>query len=167
MLLVPPFPTGILRYWKAGLMIVLALAVAVQTVRLNHTRDNLEREKAARVADRIAYKAAQDKAREQMKAENRRIEAEQEAKTNEIKSRYERDLARLRAGGLRKDLKSPARPDRAPQDNATACRDDAQNMCIDRRRVLQAAETELSHHALIDYVNGLLKSLGQPEVPTS
>jgi len=153
------------RYWKLAALGLLALALAVQTVRLGHERNLLDKARfnlnechAGRIADRQAYEDAQRKARELNDAEVKRIEADQEKVNAESKSRYERDLARLRAGGLRKDLAAPRStggPATGSVPQAT-CRDDEANVCVDRRKLLQAAENELTANALRDWIDDQL-----------
>src|SRR4249919_2000523 len=101
-------------HWKALCLGLLLMALGIQTARLSHAKGNLEtarinlREcRQGRIDDRKAYEDAQRKAHEANEAEVKRIENEQESINAEAKSRYERDLARLRAGGLRKDLAAP------------------------------------------------------------
>ena len=165
-MLASPFVAAVLKYWKAGLFGLLLLALAIQTVRLgaaNNRADriqvNLNECRQGRIDDRKAYEEAQRKAREQMLADNARIEAEQQRKTDELQSRYERDLARVRSGGVRKDLAAPkgdtgqGGASGVPQ---AACRDDAENLCVSRSLVVRAAEIELARNALIDWINAQL-----------
>src|SRR5207342_1811863 len=102
-----------LNIWQI-LCIGLFMAAALFYVQRNNARDDLDtarinlREcRQGRIDDRKAYEDAQRKAHEANEAEVKRIENEQESINAEAKSRYERDLARLRAGGLRKDLAAP------------------------------------------------------------
>lgn len=124
-------------------MALLLMALAIQTARLNSARDNLEREKAARVADRIAYKAAQDKAREQMRAENKRIEAEQE----KVSETREADLT-ARIERLRRELRAETAKGRAGSGGASGVSPSPQGsdgeakVCISPEQFLLGAEYE-------------------------
>jgi hypothetical protein len=151
------------KYWKLIGLGLLLMALGIQTARLSHAKGNLEQAKInlnecreGRKQDRAAYEQAQRDAAAKNEAEVKRIETEQEQINAEAKSRYERDLARLRAGGLRKDLAAPPRDPRGPKagsDGAPACRDDEQNLCVSRARVMQAGEIELKANSLIDWIN--------------
>jgi hypothetical protein len=161
----------VLAFLRANwLLTLLIAALAVQTVRIEGLKiwplsiaglkTELQAEKNARRADRDTYARAQAEARAKNEAEVKRITDEQERKSAEAKSNYERDLARVRAGGVRKDLAAPSRNpggSKAGTVPQAACRDDEQNLCVSRARVLQAAEIELGRNALIDWINEQLK----------
>lgn len=151
------------RYWKLAAFGILLALLAVQSVRLGHRSNQLEKSQFAlneyremRKQDRAAYEQAQRDAKAKNDAGVARIETEQEKVNADAKIRYERDLARLRAGGLRKDLaatsRNPGKPKAGPAPEA-ACRDDAENLCVSRARVMQAGEIELKANGLIDWIN--------------
>lgn len=144
--------------------IALAVFAIVQTVRIDGAHigpigwnglkakyetaiGKLAAERAGRIADRKAYEDAQKKAAELNKAQVNRIVSEQEKINAEAKSRYQRDLERLRAGGLRKDIAAPqgssgcSNPGAVPQ--AAAGVDGPAAMCVLREDLLRGAEVEL------------------------
>ena len=163
----PAFALTALRHWKIIGMGLLCLLLAVSVVRGNHFRNqrdqariNLNECREGRKADREAYAQAQRDAKAKNEAEVARIEKEQEQISAEAKSRYQRDLDRLRNGGLRKDLAAPkgsAGCATASADGKAAAGVDAEVMCLDRSVVLQAAEAELRLNSLIDWVTEQLK----------
>lgn len=148
-----------------GLALLVA-ALVVQTARIDgfkfgpFQKDGLKvelaDEKAARKADRKAYEEAQRQAQANNRAEVERIEKRQEEITDELRTKYQRDLDRLRAGGLRDEYKappgSPGKPG-ASSSPETACRADEQNVCVPRSVLVRAGEIELSRNALIDWIN--------------
>jgi hypothetical protein len=152
--------------WKLVGIGLLVLAIAVQTLRLSAAENRAERyktaltaEKSARAADRRIYEQAQSQAKAKNAQQVQRIEAEQEKISAEQKSKYERDLARLRAGGLRKDLAAPqgaSRGTKAGPVPETACKPDGENLLVDRSVLMRAAEIELARNALIDWINAQL-----------
>jgi hypothetical protein len=153
---------GKLNIWQI-LCIGLFVAAALFYVQRNNARDDLDTARTnlnecreARKQDRLAYEDAQRKAHEANEAEVKRIETEQESINAEAKSRYERDLARLRAGGLRKDLAAPkgsAGCAEAGADGKAAAGVDGENVCVPRSLLVRAAEIELGRNALIDWIN--------------
>ena len=162
----PAFALTALRHWKLIGLGLLCLLLAVQTVRLGHRTNQLERAKInlnecreGRKADRQAYADAQRKAAELNKAEVERIVTEQERRSAEDKNRYQRDLNRLRNGGLRKDLAAPqgsAGCAAASADGKAASGVDGENVCVSRSLLMRAAEIELARNALIDWINNQL-----------
>jgi hypothetical protein len=155
------------RHWKLIGLGLLCLVLAVQTVRLGHrtnqrdeARIHLNECREGRKQDRETYEQAQRDAKAKNEAEVARIVSDQERVNAESKSRYERDRARLRAGGLRQDLAAPKGSTGSPQagsDGEAACRDDAENLCVSRARVMQAGEIELKANSLIDWIEQQLK----------
>jgi hypothetical protein len=150
-----------------GGLAALFLAVAVvQSIRLDGflfwdgALDKLADCREARAKDRQTYEDAQKAAAAKNRAEVHRITTEQQRKTDAAKSQYERDLARLRAGGVRPEYTappgSPGKPGTGPNAEAT-CRADAENVCVPRSVIVQAAEIELGRNALIDWVEQQLK----------
>jgi hypothetical protein len=130
------------------------MVLAVQTVRLDRRTGQLERAKInlnecreGRKADREAYERAQRQAQELNDAEVSRIVTEQDKINAETKSRYDRDLDRLRAGGLRKDLAAPpgsAGCSQASTDGkAAAGVDGPAAVCVLTEDLLRGAEVEL------------------------
>src|SRR4249919_2712026 len=146
-----------------GLGVILLMALGIQTVRLGHRSNQLESAKfnlnecrEGRKQDRAAYEQAQRDAAAKNEAGVKRIETEQEQINADAKSRYERDLARLRAGGLRKDLAAPkgsAGCAETGADGKAAAGSDAEKLCVSRSDVMHAAEAELRLNALIDWIN--------------
>ena len=150
------------RWWKLLALGILLMLLAIQTVRLGHRTNQLER---ARI-DLNEVKSERDNlikaAREAEKLNQeqvKRIVSEQEKVNAEAKSRYERDIARVRAGGVRKDLAHPRNPTspKAGSVPEAACRDDEENVCVSRSLVVQAAEIELKANSLIDIINDYLQ----------
>jgi hypothetical protein len=162
-----PLMLAALKHWKLIGLGLLCLLLAVQTVRLGHRSNQLERAKInlnecreGRKADREAYAQAQRDAKAKNEAEVSRIEKEQEQISAEAKSRYQRDLDRLRNGGLRQDLAAPkgsAGCATASADGKAASGVDGENVCVPRSLLVQAAEIELGRNALIDWINNQLK----------
>jgi hypothetical protein len=156
-----------------ALAAILLVVSVVQTVRLHgflwvdgaldelaDTRRDLNEARAGRIADRREYEQAQADAQAKNRADVERIKSEQEKISADQKSKYERDLARLRAGGLRPEFAappgSPGKPGTGPDAVAT-CRADEQNVCVPRTVLVQAGEIELARNALIDWINEQLK----------
>ena len=150
-------------HWKPIGIGLLVMLLAVQSVRLGNRTNQLEREKInlnecreGRKQDRAAYEQAQRDAKAKNEAEVARIEAEQEKINADAKSRYERDLSRLRAGGLRKDLAAPKGAAGCAEASAVpdpAKGTDAEVLCVSRSDVMRAAESELRLNGLIDWIN--------------
>ena len=162
----PAFALTALRHWKLIALGLLIAALAVQTLRidslkgkLESARTELKAEKAGRIADRKSYEAAQRQAQEMNKAQVQQIERQQEQVTDELRTKYQRDLERLRNGGLRPEYTappgSPAKPG-TPGVPETACRADAENVCVPRSVLVRAGEIELSRNALIAWINAQL-----------
>jgi hypothetical protein len=155
-----------LKTWWAAIVLALAVAFAVQTARIEGFKAwpisvkgykaELQSERDARVADRRKYREAQGEAQAKNRAQLERIKSEQEKISADQQSKYERDLARLRAGGVRKEFAappgSPGRPGTGPNAVST-CRADEQNVCVPRSVIVRAAEIELGRNALIDWIN--------------
>lgn len=154
------------RHWKLAAFGILLALLAIQSVRLGHRANQLERAqinlnecREGRKQDRAAYEQAQKDAKAKNEAEVARIEADQEKVNAEAKSRYERDLARLRAGGLRKDLAAPKGNPGGPQAGSVPEAPggaDAEKLCVPRSDIMRAAEGELRLNNLIDWVNDQL-----------
>jgi hypothetical protein len=156
-----------------GLAAIFAIIAVAQSVKLNGflwfdgvqdkletATTNLNECREGRKQDRATYEQAQRDAKAKNDADVARIQAEQEKVNAEAKSRYNRDLRRLRNGGLRKDLAAPkgiAGQGGAPGVPQAACRDDAENLCVSRSLVMRAAEIELGRNALIDWINEQMK----------
>jgi hypothetical protein len=147
----------------AGVIIALLLIATVhESVALrgflwiDGALDRLAECEKGRATDRSKYEQAQRDAQAKNRADVERIKAEQEKISAEQKSKYERDLARLRAGGVRKELApapgSPG-PTGTPGVPQSACRADEQNVCVPRSIIMRAAEIELGRNALIDWIN--------------
>jgi hypothetical protein len=163
----PTFLIAALRYWKLIGLGLLLMLLAVQSVRLGHAKNETERAKInlnecrqGRIDDRKAYDGAQRKAHEANEAEVKRISDEQEQINADAKSRYERDLSRLRAGGLRKDLAAPSRDSGSSKAGTvpeTAPGADAEKLCVPRSEIMRAAEGELRLNSLIDWINEQLR----------
>ncbi len=151
------------RHWKligVGLLVVL---LALQSFRVNSERKVKVKAQEAQVAseqaraeDRANYRNAQVAAAKMNDAQVATIEAKQEKISAEQKSNFDRDLARLRAGGVRQDLAAVSRPAgraKAGSVPAPTCQSDDANVCVDRKVIVQAAEIELGRNALIDWIN--------------
>jgi hypothetical protein len=157
-----PFLSDLRAMILAGIAALCLLVAVVQTVRLHGflwidgALDRLAECEKGRATDRSKYEQAQRDAQAKNRADVERIKAEQEKISAEQKSKYERDLARLRAGGVRKELApapgSPG-PTGTPGVPQSACRADEQNVCVPRSIIMRAAEIELGRNALIDWIN--------------
>jgi hypothetical protein len=159
----PTLALAALKYWKLIGFGILAMLLAVQTARLSHAKGDLETARInlnecreGRKQDRVEYERAQSEAKVKNEADVGRIEAEQEKINADAKSRFERDLARLRAGGLRKDLapapRDPGSPQASPVPEAPGGAD-AEKLCVPRSEIMRAAEGELRLNSLIDWIN--------------
>jgi hypothetical protein len=152
-----------------GLAAIFAIIAVAQTVKLNGflwfdgvqdkletATTNLNECREGRKQDRATYEQAQRDAKAKNDADVARIQAEQEKVNAEAKSRYNRDLRRLRNGGLRKDLAAPkgsAGCSEASANGKATAGADAEKLCVSRSDVVRVAEAELRLNALIDWVN--------------
>jgi hypothetical protein len=152
-----------------GLAAIFAIIAVVQTVKLNGflwfdgvqdkletATTNLNECRQGRLDDREAYAQAQRDARAKNDSDVQRIVEQQERVNDEAKSRYQRDLDRLRNGGLRKDLAAPKGSAGCAETSANgkaAAGADGENVCVPRTLLVRAAEIELGRNALIDWIN--------------
>lgn len=167
------FTDKVLAMVFGGVSAILLALCAYQAVEMNGflwiegVRDKLETATAnlnecrtGRIEDRKAYEDAQRQASDQNKAEVARIKAEQESINEKARSDYQRDLARLRAGGLRKDIAAPqgsAGCAGTSSNGEAAAGADGENVCVSRSLLVRAAEIELGRNALIDWITEQLK----------
>jgi hypothetical protein len=150
-------------HWRTaagiGALIALAVLFALYKGERRHSaklQTQLTASIDGRKQDRASYVSAQAAAAALNKAQVATIEAQQEKVSAEQKSSYQRDLARLRASGVRQDLAAPVRVAsgaKAGSVPAPACVSSREDVCVARARVLQGAESELAKNALIDWVN--------------
>lgn len=150
-------------HWKLavgiGALIALAMLLALYRGEKRHSAKveaQLVASVEARKADRVIYQTAQVAAQAKNEAQVARIETDQEKASAELKNDFDRDLARLRAGGVRQDLAAVGRATRSAQASgisAPACQPDGENMLVSRALIMQAAEIELGRNALIDWIN--------------
>jgi hypothetical protein len=154
-----------LSHWKLIGLGFLALLLAVQTVRLDHRSNQLERAKInlnecrdGRKADRASYIDAQRRAAELNKQDVTRIVNEQDR----ISSNVEADLT-ARLERLRRELRAkanngnpqgtnPGSDGKAPGTVAGEA-----GLCLAPEQLLRAAENEERHTQLIDWVERQLK----------
>lgn len=158
---------GKLNMWQL-LCIALFAASALFYVQRNNARDDLGTARAnlnecrqGRIDDRKAYEQAQRDAQVKNDADVSRIVGEQEKVNAEAKSRYERDLARLRSGGVRKDLAAPPGSagcaEAGADGKAAAGVDGTDQLCVSRSLILRGAEIELQLMHLQDWINDQLQ----------
>ena len=153
----PALPWRLIGIAAIGFLI-LALGVALKMERTQNAKLKAQITACveARKADRATYEKAQAQAALQNKQQVDRIKGDQERVNDETKAKYERDLARLRAGGLRPEYAAPASPSQGsgtgPVPDATGGAD-AETVPVPRTVILQAAEGELRCNALIDWIN--------------
>lgn len=153
------------RYWKLIGLGILALLLAVQTVRLGNRTNQLERAqinlKEVR-AERDNLIAAAKEAKRINDEQVARIEKEQQDITDDIEAKYEADLARLRAE-LGKRMRSEApkgvagRPEASPDGQAPGEPHAPSRVCISSEQYVRGAETELQLDTLITWVEEQLK----------
>ena len=102
------------------------------------------------LADRQAYKAAQEQAKAKNEATIQRVEHEQEAITDRVRSDYARDLDRLR----RQAAQRPAGGAKAsPDGQAPGGAGETDPVRFPPERLLRAQEIELQLKHLIDWVS--------------
>jgi hypothetical protein len=145
--------------------IALALALAVQTVRLHHAqgvlakaRSALKAEKAGRAADRASYVKAQADAAAKNKAEVKAKEAQSQRISDNAKTAYERDLADLHRLRQRTAQGSPGKPGTSKDGAAAAGADGADQLPLPPQELLRAQEIELQLMHLQGWVSDQLKA---------
>lgn len=163
----PAFLIPALKHWKLAILGLLLMALAVQSVRLGHKGNQLERAninlrecRQGRIDDRKAYGDAQRKAAEFNAAEVSRIKQEQEQR-NEVSERNTVD----RLERLRRELRGQNSPVKgvagsagaSPNGAAPANPDGTARVCISAPELLRAAENEERHDQLITWVEEQLK----------
>lgn len=153
--------------WKLLGLGLLCLALAVQTVRLAHRSNQLERAKInlnecrqGRIDDRKAYEDAQAKAAELNKQEVNRIVGEQDRISNDIESDLRARLERLRSElrkGTAPDQGSSGKPGTPGVPQSGEGTPSPSRVCYAPEVVLRAAENEERHEQLIRWVQEQLK----------
>jgi hypothetical protein len=162
----PAFLIPALKYWKLISIGLLCLALAVQSVRLGHAKNETERVKVnlsecrqGRIDDRNAYQDAQRKARELNEAEVKRISDEQDRISNNVESDLRARLERLR-DELRKGTPAPqgiaGRPKAGADGKAAGGVANPPALCLSAEELLRAAEDEERHDQLITWVEKLM-----------
>jgi hypothetical protein len=150
-----------LSHWKLIGLGFLALLLAVQTVRLDHRSNQLERAKInlnecrdGRKADRASYIDAQRRAAELNKQDVTRIVNEQDRISSNVEADLTARLERLRSELRAKAAQGSAgRPQASPDGKAPGSASPEAGMCLAPDELLRAAENEERHDQLISWIN--------------
>jgi hypothetical protein len=148
-----------LRYWKLIGLGLVCLLLAVQTVRLGHRTNQLERARIdlnecreGRKQDRAAYEQAQRDAAAKNKADVQRIVGEQDRNSDEVqadlRARIERLRSELRGKGSAPGG-APRSPGAGPDVQGSPGADGEAGVCLSPEELLRAAENEEKHDQLI------------------
>ena len=138
-----------LSFWQAACL-GLGIFLVISRLQLADARSDYAREHKARIADRQSYERAQAQAKARNEATIKRVEHEQEAITDRVRSDYARDLDRLR----RQAAQRPAGGAQAsPDGKAPGGAGETDPVRLPPERLLRAQEIELRLKHLIDWVN--------------
>ena len=138
-----------LSFWQAACVCVCIFLV-ISRLQLADARSDYAREHKARIADRQAYERAQEQAKAKNEATIKRVEHEQEAITDRVRSDYARDLDRLRRQAAQRP---PSGAQASPDGQAPGGAGEADPVRFPSERLLRAQEIELQLKHLIDWVN--------------
>jgi hypothetical protein len=145
----------------AALALVALCLIQFISIRADHReiaklKSQISKCAQARKADQDAYRKAQSDAAVKNKAQVEHVKAEQEKINEDVATKYERDLARLRAGNVRNGpapsgpTSHPGPPDAGKAPSGIG----GQVVSLPGPELLRAQEIELQLNALIDWVNG-------------